>query len=159
MKTRAIKTHACQNLSEPAGTNNIATMRIRLRKRRKTILDLRLILVRRNYVRAFARLQRSHSEYATFRLRRGPSISLHEPASEHNEFASDEEHPKNDLVMLRQPARQVDIEVVRAVGGEPGSQVLQGTSAAIDGQYGTLQENNSGQDRSPAESTQHPCDG
>ena len=54
MKTTAIKAQPCQNLSEPAGINNIAAMMIKPRKRRTKSLDLRLISIWHSCVRASA---------------------------------------------------------------------------------------------------------
>jgi len=43
---------------------------------------------------------------------------LPEPASEHHQFASDEEHSKNYFVVSGQPVWQVDVEIVGVIRGE-----------------------------------------
>ena len=81
-------------------------------------------------------------------------IPLPEPTSEHDQFANDEEHAKNDFVVLGQPTREIDVEVGSAVGGELGSQVCERASATINGEHAALQQHESGQNPSPAESAQ-----
>jgi hypothetical protein len=72
--------------------------------------------------------------------------------SKHDQLASDEERAKNNLVVLSQPIRQVNIEVVDAVSGVPSGQIRQRAFAAIDSQHAAFQQNESGKDGSPAES-------
>src|ERR1039458_454000 len=76
---------------------------------------------------------------ASRRWRRG--IPLPEPVSQHDQFAGDEELANNEFIVLGQPIRQISVEVVSAVVGEPGSPICQRASAAIDRHHAALQQN------------------
>ncbi len=73
------------------------------------------------------------------------------PLHEQKDLGRDKERSKNDLVVLRQPNGQVDVEIIGALFGIGRSQIRQRTTAPVYSQNQALCENYSAENRCNSE--------